>query len=669
MPDLARMADAIRFLAIDAILNAGDGHPGTPLGAADIVTTLYARHLKFDTADPLWPDRDRFIQSNGHGSMLLYSANHLAGFAKISMNEILHFRQLGSNCPGHPEFDPEAGVETTTGPLGQGIANAVGMAVAEEMLRAKFGPDLCNHYTYALVGDGCLMEGIAAEVLALAGHLRLGHLIFLFDSNHITDDGELNQAESEDQAARFRIAGWHVVECDGHDPEAIDAAIQLAKRDPRPSFVVCHTEIGQGVPRIAGLRVAHGGKLVPEDAVQARRLLGWPYGPFEIPDDLLSAWREAGRRGNAERVAWQSRFGTAAPEKRAELERLWSGTLPSKWEAVIADCKHHFAETRLNQPTVAASGEILDALSDAVPELVSGAPDLEAATKHKRRLAPFTKEDRTGRYLHYGVREFAMGAMMNGMAAHGGVRPFGITFLVFSDYERHAIRMAALMGLPVIFGFSHDSIGIGRNGPTHQPVEYLASLRAIPNLHVFRPADGVEAAECWELALRRRTGPSAMIFSRQALPTVREKSGAENACSRGAYVLQQASGPRQVTLFASGSEVQIALVAQTTLEAQGVPTAVVSVPCWEAFAEQDRTYRDAIIGRGTVRVAVEAAINLGWERFIGEDGAFVGMSGFGASAPEDQLYEHFGVTADTVVRTTLELCERHSNREAPCMSG
>ncbi|PRY24182.1 transketolase [Aliiruegeria haliotis] len=664
MPDYTRMANAIRILAVDSILNAGDGHPGTPLGAADIVTTLYTRHMKFDAADPTWPDRDRFIQSNGHGSMLIYAANHLSGFAKLSIEELKRFRQLNSHCPGHPEYDPEAGIETTTGPLGQGIANAVGMAVAEEKLRAMFGPEICNHYTYALVGDGCLMEGIAQEVVELAGHLKLGHLVFLFDSNHITDDGETYQAISEDQAARFRVAGWHTVECGGHDPDSIDAAIRLAKADPRPSFVICHTEIGHGVPRIANTRSAHGGKLVPEDADEARALLEWEHAPFVIPEDVLKPWREAGRRGNASRVAWQKRLEAADPERKAEFERLVLGKLPEGYEAVLADRKAAYAEARPTQPGVATSGEILDALSDAIPELVSGAPDLEAATRHKRRLEAFTAENRNGRYLHYGVREFAMGSMMNGMAAHRGVIPFGITFLVFSDYERHAIRMAALMGLPVIFGFSHDSIGIGRNGPTHQPVEYLASLRAIPNLTVFRPADAVEAVECWELALANRTGPSAMVYSRQPIPAVRAEAGAENACALGAYVLAAASGKRRATLFATGSEVQIALAARETLEAQGVPTAVVSVPCWERFEQQEPAYRAEVIGRGTARVAVEAAVGLGWERFIGEDGSFIGMSTFGASAPEDELFEHFGITPEAVVGSVLRALDTGSTATA-----
>lgn len=665
MADLKRMADAVRFLALDAIINTGDGHPGTPLGAADIVTTLYNRHLKFDASDPLWPDRDRFIQSNGHGSMLIYAANHLAGFQKISIDEIKRFRELNSHCPGHPEYDPEAGIETTTGPLGQGIANAVGMAVAEEKLRAQFGPEICNHHTYALVGDGCLMEGISQEVLELAGHLKLGHLVFLFDSNHITDDGETNQAITEEQAYRFRAAGWHTVECDGHDPDAIDAAIRLAKADPRPSFVTCHTEIGRGVPRIAGLRVAHGGKLVPEDAVEARRLMGWENEPFDIPAALLDPWREGGARGRAARLAWQDRLTAAAPEVKADFQRLVDGALPEGWRDTLVERKAFYAAEKPLQPTVATSGEILDALSDAIPELVSGAPDLEAATKHKRRLAPFTVEDRTGRYIHYGVREFAMGAMMNGMAAHRGVVPFGITFLVFSDYERHAMRMSALMGLPVIYGFSHDSIGIGRNGPTHQPVEYLASLRAIPNLNVFRPADSVEAAECWEMALANRSGPSALVNSRQPIPTVRDEAGAENLSARGAYILADAEGERQATLFASGSEVQIALAARTILQSQGVPTAVVSVPCWELFETQDAAYKARVIGRGTARVAVEAAVKLGWERFIGEDGAFVGMSGFGASAPENVLFEHFGITPDAVVAAALGILEARSKAAEP----
>ncbi|SNT31207.1 transketolase [Tropicimonas sediminicola] len=665
MADLSRMADAIRFLSIDTFLKIGDGHPGTPLGAADIVTTLYNRHLKFDASDPTWPDRDRFVQSNGHGSMLIYAANHLAGFDKISIEEIKRFRELGSHCPGHPEYDPEAGIETTTGPLGQGIANAVGMAVAEEKLRARFGPDLCNHYIYALTGDGCLMEGISQEVIELAGHLKLGHLIFLFDSNHITDDGETCQAITEDQAARFRVAGWHTVECDGHDPASIDAAILLAKADPRPSFVTCHTVIGKGVPRIAGDRAAHGGKLVPQDAIDAREALGWSHEPHVVPDDLLLAWRAGGTRGRAERLAWQDRLDASEAEVKAEFQRLTASKLPDGWRAPLIHRKAQYAAERPNQPTVASSGEILDVLSDAIPELMSGAPDLEAATKHKRRLAPFTAQDRSGRYLHYGVREFAMGAMMNGMAAHRGVQPFGITFLVFSDYERHAIRMAAMMGLPVIFGFSHDSIGIGRNGPTHQPVEYLASLRAMPNLNVFRPADSVELAECWELALERRNGPSAVICTRQAVPTVRGDGTAENRAARGAYVIAPASGARQATLFATGSEVQIALDARKTLEARGIPTAVVSVPCWELFAAQDKGYRDEIIGRATVRVAIEAAASLGWERFIGEDGAFIGMSSFGASAPEDELFAHFGITADRAVSAVLERLDAKEEKRVP----
>ncbi len=654
MPDLRRMADAVRFLAIDALVRVHDGHPGAPLGGADIVTTLYARHLKFDVADPLWPDRDRFVQSNGHGSMLIYAANHLAGFAKLGIEEIKRFRELGSHCPGHPEYDPESGIETTTGPLGQGIANAVGMAVAEGRLRAQFGPELVDHYTYALVGDGCLMEGIAAEVMALAGHLQLGRLIFLFDSNRMTDDGDLAQSVTEDQGARFRIAGWHVVECDGHDPDGIDAAIRLAKADSRPSFVVCRTQIGKGVPRIAGERVAHGGKLEPSDAEAARALLDWPHAPFEVPDELLAPWRVAGARGKAEREAWQARFAQAPVDVRADLDRLMDGRLPDGWQAALAELKATYATSGPTQPTVQTSGEILDRLSDAIPELVSGAPDLEAATKHKRRLAPFTASDRTGRYLHYGVREFAMGSMMNGMAAHRGVVPFGITFLVFSDYERHAIRMAALMGLPVLFGFSHDSIGIGRNGPTHQPVEYLASLRAIPNLRVFRPADAIEAVECWELALGERNGPSVLCFSRQALPPVRETEGVDNASAQGAYVLAEAGGTRRATLFATGSEVQLALAARRELEGRGVGTAVVSVPCWELFDEQDTAYRAEIIGRGTARVAVEAAVGLGWERFIGEDGAFIGMRSFGASAPPEDLFPHFGITPEAVVAAVLE---------------
>ena len=648
--DPARMAHAIRFLSIDAIERAGDGHPGTPLGAADTVTALFTRHLKFNPADPLWFDRDRFVESNGHGSMLLYALLHLSGYEKIGLEEIRRFRELGSRCEGHPERDPSCGIETTTGPLGQGIANAAGMAVAEAFLSTWLGPEIVDHYTYALVGDGCLQEGVGHEVISLAGHLRLGKLVFLWDDNCMTDDGVIDLASSDDMHARFRISGWHVQEVDGQDAEAVAAAILLAKKDPRPSMIACRTAIGRGLPGIEGTRAAHSARLHQEQTEAARRYLDWPHPPFEIPDDILGAWREAGRRSLPAYEAWQARVAALSPEKRRELDRLREGRLPDGWERPLRAFQEKAAKERSAVHGIKLSSDIVDLLAEAIPELLSGAPDLEGATQHKRRLAPFTAADHGGRYVHYGIREHAMGAMLNGMAAHGGVVPVGVTYLVFSDYLRPTLRLAAMMGLPVQFVFSHDSIGIGRNGPTHQPVEYLASLRAIPNMLVLRPADAVEAAECWEAALARRSGPSSLIFARQPLEPVRHDATGTNLSSRGAYVLAKPEGgPRRATILATGSEVGIALKAHTLLQAEGVPTAVVSMPCWELFEEQNEAYRREILGPGTARVAVEAAVRQGWDRYIGEDGGFVGMSGYGASGPEDQLFAHFGITPERVV--------------------
>lgn len=647
--DLTAMANAIRFLSMDAIERAGEGHPGTPLGAADISAALFARHLKFNAADPRWFDRDRFVQSNGHGSMLIYSLLHLAGYEKMGIDQLTSFRVLGSHCAGHPEIDQDAGIEVTTGLLGQGIANAAGMALAEAFLNQWFGPDIVNHHTYALVGDGCLQEGVGQEVISLAGHLQLGKLTFLWDDNRITDDGDIALALSDDMVARFRASHWHVQEVDGHDGEAVSAAIAAAKRDPRPSMIACTTAIGRGIPRVEGLRIAHSGRLFREDTDAARRHLDWPHAPFEIPSDVLAAWREAGSRGAAEQAAWQRRVEALPADKRRDFDRIREGRLPDGWEGALRAFKARAAETGHSDHGYKISGDIVDRLTEAIPEMFTGAPDLEGATLHKRRLPSFTAEDRSGRYVHYGIREHAMGSMLNGMAAHGGVVATGITYLVFSDYERPAIRMAALMGLPVTFVFSHDSIGIGTNGPTHQPVEFLAAFRAIPNMLTLRPADAVEAAECWEIALTHRTGPCSLVFSRQPLEPARRDGGAENRSARGAYVLEEAEGgARRATILATGSEVAIALAARTLLQAEGIPTAVVSMPCWELFEAQDPAYRAAVIDRGTVRVAVEAAVRQGWDRWIGEDGGFVGMSGFGASGPVPDLYAKFGITAERV---------------------
>lgn len=644
-----RMADAIRFLALDAIARAEDGHPGAPLGGAELATALFTRHLKCNPADPAWFDRDRFVLSNGHGSMLLYAVLHLAGYAGMPMEEIRHFRELGSHTHGHPERDVALGIEVTTGPLGQGIANAVGMAVAEAFLSATYGPELVDHRTYAVVGDGCLMEGVAHEVISLAGHLKLGKLTVLWDDNRMTDDGGTDFAISEDVRARFRIAGWQVIDADGHDVEAVSAALTLANKDPRPTMIACATVLGKGLPRLEGKRGAHGGRVFPEDVVEARAVAGWTHGPFEVPQDVAAAWQAgAADRNRPAYDAWQARVAALPADMRAEFERLIRGDLPAGVLPALAAHAEALAIAAPAQSSNQSTADIVDLLAGLVPELLPGAPDLEGPTNCKRGLDAFTAQNPAGRYIHYGIREHAMGSMMNGMVAHGGVLPLGATYLVFSDYMRPPLRMSALMELPVITLYSHDSIGIGKNGPTHQPVEFLASLRAMPNMAVFRPADAVETAECWQLALARRDGPSSIICSRQALPAQR-RDASENRSARGAYVLRAAEGgPRRVTLIGTGSEVDVAVQARDLLQAEGIPTAVVSMPCWEIFEQQDEAYLWEVLGPGTVRVAVEAAVKMGWERWIGADGAFVGMHGFGASGPADELFRHFGITPAAV---------------------
>lgn len=645
-----QLANAIRFLSLDTIVHAAEGHQGVPLGMAEIATALFTRHLKFNPADPTWPDRDRFVLSNGHGSMLLYSLLHLTGYDKISLEQVKSFRELGSHCAGHPEFEPACGIEVTTGPLGQGIANAFGMAVAEAYLNARFGAGLVDHCTWAFVGDGCLQEGLGQEMISLAGHLKLGKLILFWDDNKITDDGSTDLSISEDVAARFRVADWHVVEVDGHDIDAVSAAITLAKQDPRPSLIACRTVIGRGIPRVQGQRAGHSARLYPEDAQATRELLGWPHAPFEIPADILGAWRAAGRRSAADYRAWQARLAALPAAERAEFERVQAGELPTGWREVLTDYRRKAAADTEPKPGIFASAEINDLLVGVLPERIVGCADLEAPTSHKRGLAAFTAEDRGGAYVHCGVREHLMGAMANGIAAHGGAIPLAVTYLAFSDYERPAMRMAALMGLPVKFVFSHDSIGVGKNGPTHQPVEILASLRAMPNMLVMRPADAVEAAECWEVALELRRTPASLIFARQALPTLRTTHSADNRSRRGAYVLAEAEGgARAVTLLATGSEVQLVVEARRLLQAEGIPTAVVSMPCWELFEAQDAGYRSAVLGEGCVRVGVEAAMRFGWDAWLGPRGGFVGMAGFGASGPYEQLYAHFGITPANIV--------------------
>ena len=641
------LANAVRFLSIDACERVGEGHPGTPLGAADACTALFTRHLTFNPADPLWFDRDRFVLSAGHGSMLLYSLLHLSGYTALSLDQLKRFREFGSHTEGHPERHPERGIEVTTGLLGQGIANAAGMAVAEAVLSHLLGADLVDHWTYAQVGDGCLQEGLGQEIISLAGHLRLGKLVFLWDDNRMTDDGPIDLALSDDVPARFRLSHWHVQEVDGHDIDAVSDALAAAKRDPRPSMIACRTTIGRGLPGAEGTRAAHSARITAAQSQAARAALDWPHAPFEIPQPIRDAWAGAARRSLGEYEAWQARAAALPAQRRTQLDRLREGRLPEGWR----DRLHAFKRAALANPApefgIKLSADIVDQLAEAIPELVAGAPDLEAPTQHKRRLPAFSAGNQGGRYVHYGIREHAMGAMMNGMAAHGGVLPVGVTYLVFSDYMRPPIRMAAMMGLPVPFVFSHDSIGIGRNGPTHQPVEFLASLRAIPNLLVLRPADAVEAAECWEIALEHRTGPSALIFARQKLPPVRGGAPGDNLSRRGAYVVAEAGGARQATLLATGSEVSLALAARDILAAEGIAAAVVSMPSWELFEQQPGSYRDAVLGNAP-RIAIEAAIRQGWDRYIGPGGAFVGMSGFGASGPDEQLFQHFGITPDRI---------------------
>jgi transketolase len=652
----ARLADAIRFLAIDAIVRAGEGHQGVPLGMAEIATALYTRHLKFDAADPAWPDRDRVVLSNGHGSMLLYALLHLTGHARMGIEQVSSFRDFGSRCEGHPERDLASGIEVTTGPLGQGIANAFGMAVAEAYLSARFGADLVDHRTYAFVGDGCLQEGVGQEMIALAGHLRLGKLTLLWDDNRITDDGATDLSISEDVAERFRVAGWHVVELDGHDLEAVSAALVSARVDERPSLLACRTVIARGIARLQGQRGGHSARLFEADANAARAQLGWTAPPFVVPPEVLEPWREAGRRSAPERARWWARVAALPAADRREFERVLAGELPEGWRDLLLAYKQRALDAEPPASGIFVSAEINELLADRMPERMVACADLEAPTNHKRGLAAFTAADRSGPYIHCGVREHVMGAMANGLAAHGGIVPLAVTYLAFSDYERPAMRMAALMGLPVKFVFSHDSIGIGRNGPTHQPVEILAALRALPNMQVLRPADAVEAAECWEIAFERQDGPSTLVFARQALPPVRRMHTSANLARRGAYVLAEAEGgAREVTLLATGSEVAIAVAARAELQAAGTPTAVVSMPCWELFEAQDDTYRDSVLGPGTVRVGCEAALRFGWDRWLGERGSFVGMTGFGASGPAPALYRHFGITPQAVVDAARRL--------------
>jgi len=646
--DHALMANAIRALAMDAVQAANSGHPGMPMGMADVATVLFSRFLKFDAAAPDWPDRDRFILSAGHGSMLLYALLYLTGYEDMTLDEIRNFRQLGSRTAGHPEYGLASGIETTTGPLGQGISTAVGMALAERLLAQRFSAKVVDHYTYVIAGDGDLMEGISHEAASLAGHLGLSKLIVLYDDNHISIDGDTELALSDDALARFAAYGWDTSAVDGHDPQALAAAIGAARGKDRPSLIACRTTIAYGAPTKAGTAASHGAPLGDEEIAGVRKALGWPYAPFEVPDEVLAAWRKVGAQGEGQHAAWKDRLATLDPELRAEFERMLDGRLPDGWETPLAELKAKFSEEKPTLATRQASGAVLEALTAAVPEMIGGSADLTGSvntrTKAMETIGP---GNFGGRYMHYGVREHGMAAAMNGMAQHGGIIPYGGTFLVFSDYLRPSLRLSALMEQRVIYVLTHDSIGLGEDGPTHQPVEQLAALRAMPNLNVFRPADAVETAECWALALQSTDTPSAMVLTRQGLPALRDDTS-DNKCARGGYVLAESDGAARVTLIATGSEVAIAMAARDILQADGVAARVVSMPCCELFDAQDEEYRASVLGDGTVRVAVEAAVGFGWERYTGSDGGFVGMTGFGASAPAAELYRHFGITPEAV---------------------
>jgi transketolase len=649
---LAPMANAIRALSMDAVQKANIGHPGMPMGMADVATVLFSEFLKFDPADPHWPDRDRFVLSAGHGSMLIYALLHLTGYASPTMDDIRGFRQLGSPCAGHPENFLIDGVEATTGPLGQGLAMGVGMAIAERHLNAVFGDELVDHKTWVVAGDGCLMEGVNHEAIGLAGHLGLGNLIVLWDDNKVTIDGHTDLSTSEDIPARYRATGWHTVECDGHDVADVRRALAEAVADPRPSLVACRTVIGKGAPNKQGTSAVHGNPLGADEIAAAREYLGWTAEPFVVPDDILADWRSLAARGAEANRAWRARRDASAQRSAFDSQLQPVGTLAGP----IVD--KHIAGLAQDPPKVAsrkASEMALGPLTENLPQLIGGSADLTGSNNTKTSATkPFTRDDYSGRYIYYGIREFGMAAAMNGMALHGGVVPYGGTFLIFSDYCRNAIRLSALQQVQVVYVLTHDSIGLGEDGPTHQPVEQVMSLRLIPNLNVFRPADAIETAECWALALATPKTPSVLALTRQNLPPVRTDGTGGNRCATGAYRLRAASAARQVVLVATGSEVAVALDTADALEAQGIGADVVSMPCAELFAQQDAAFRADLLPADVLKVSVEAGVTHGWERFVGSDGLTIGLDRFGASAPAEVLFKHFGFSAEAIVPKILD---------------
>jgi transketolase len=645
---LRDMANAIRALSMDAVQKANSGHPGMPMGMADVASVLFTRFLKFDAAAPDWPNRDRFILSAGHGSMLLYSLLYLTGYPGMDLKQLEDFRQLGSTTAGHPEYGHAPGVETTTGPLGQGFAGAVGMALAERILNARYGDDIVNHFTYTICGDGCLMEGVSQEAISLAGHLQLGKFIALWDDNNISIDGELDLTCSDDQLKRFEASGWETARVDGHNDEAVAAAIEKARNSDKPSLIACKTVIGFGAPNKQGTAATHGAPLGEDEIAATREAIGWPYPPFEIPEEILNGWRAAGARCANERLEWEKLADKLGAEERARLSNPVDANATSAIKQAVAEVKSGFSSETPKLATRVSSQKVLEKLVPVVPGIIGGSADLTGSngtlTSHHKDIEP---NDFSGSYIRYGVREHGMAAAMNGMALHGGVVPYGGTFLVFTDYCRPSIRLSALMEQRVIYVMTHDSIGLGEDGPTHQPVEHLAALRAMPNLHVFRPADAVECAECWELALTSAKTPSILALTRQGVSTLRTQDTKDNLCAKGAYVLREADGGRDVTLLATGSEVELAMSAADALVGEGVKAAVISMPCWDLFAQQDEKYQAEILGDAP-RVGVEGAVSFGWDRWLGSGGRFVGMSTFGASAPASELYAYFGITVEAV---------------------
>lgn len=644
------LANCIRALAIDAVEAAKSGHPGAPMGMADAATALFRSHLKFDAANPDWPDRDRFVLSNGHASMMLYALLYLTGYQDMTLEQLKNFRQWGAITAGHPEYGHAKGIETTTGPLGQGLATAVGMALAERRLAAEFGADLVDHHTYVFLGDGCLQEGIGQEAISLAGHLGLSKLIVLYDDNSITIDGPTSVSFSEDVPARFRACGWHVQSCDGHDGAALTAAIAAAKAaGDKPSMIAMKTVIGFGSPGKAGSYAVHGAPLGPDEAQATKTALGWDAAPFEVPADLLAGWRQIGARGADARMAWTARLAARPVDQReAFLQRL-SCTLPDGYEAALTQTREALFAAPKKAATRKASQMALEALTAAVPAMIGGSADLTGSnlTRVKAVDSQFTRES-AGRYIGYGVREFGMAAAMNGINLHGGFIAYGGTFLVFSDYCRNAIRLSALMGVGTIYVMTHDSIGLGEDGPTHQPIEHLASLRAIPGLTVLRPADTVETLEAWDIAIRNRRRPTLMALSRQDVPQLRLEAGSENLTAKGAYVIRQFKADRDVTLIATGTEVALAVEAAEALEAEGYGVAVVSMPAWDLFDAQPQAYQDEVLGTAP-RIAIEAAGKFGWTRYVASEADVIGMPGFGASAPAERLYQEFGITKAAII--------------------